>query len=297
MEIKKFLRSVLPSIEKENVDDDLRQTANELDRVVLPTYETAAKLFKGRKMASDELKADQIVFGRNLKAPANENQVLTIARVNQAVMSNVQALEKYVATTYGEDIAASGLTYRKATVLQLVELASFYAKYAMAYLKRIYILETAALEEGADPEEQTPADIQWLKANFLSFIRTAEILSQADMTFKRNIDGIADIVVTEDNVDTLPQTLGLNKVDPFKLGLIPVWLNPVYHIGIVVAEFQAARYDAAKEELQNLNLRKLNMELLIAGKPNAKVQKDIEYTQSRIDKLRYKIAQMEERYA
>jgi ABC-type phosphate transport system auxiliary subunit len=74
-----------------------------------------------------------------------------------------------------------------------------------------------------------------------------------------------------------------------------VWLNPVYHVGMLVAEWQAARYKAAQEELRTLQLRKLNLEKKLEGKSDAKIEQQISYMQKRVDDLEYKIVKMEKK--
>ena len=78
---------------------------------------------------------------------------------------------------------------------------------------------------------------------------------------------------------------------------IPVWLNPIYHIGMRIAEWQAKRYKSAKEELSLLQLRKLNLERVSAGKPDAKIQSEIKYLEARIQGLNFDIDEMEKKYA
>lgn len=91
--------------------------------------------------------------------------------------------------------------------------------------------------------------------------------------------------------------MGSAKVDPFQMDLIPIWLNPIYHIGMFVSEWQADRYKAAKEEVRLLQLRKLNLEKTIEKKPDAKIQHEIEYLSNRVQGMNFKIEKMEKDYA
>ena len=74
-------------------------------------------------------------------------------------------------------------------------------------------------------------------------------------------------------------------------------LNPIYHIRIRIAEWQAAKYQEAKEERSMVELRLLSLKELKSGKDNARLEQQIEYNQERLSKLTAKIGRMEENYA
>ena len=85
-----------------------------------------------------------------------------------------------------------------------------------------------------------------------------------------------------------------NKIDPFQMRFIPAWLNIIYHVRLGIAEWQVGRYNAAKEELKVIQLRKLHLERLRDGKADAAIEKEIAYLEERAQKLNYKLRQMEE---
>jgi hypothetical protein len=162
-------------------------------------------------------------------------------------------------------------------------------------LNYIYICETAQYPDGdaSVTESLTAAEIEWLDANFLSFCTAFNVVSGNPAHVDKKLADIPDIEITEDNAQTLAATVGSSKIDPFQMSMIPTWMNPVYHVGMFVAEWQADRYKAAKEEVKLIQLRKLNMEKLTAGKPDAHVQKEIKYMENRIQGINFKIAEME----
>lgn len=292
MKIAAFMASLLPSFTKDTVLEDLRLTHAEYKEFTIPAYATALPLMKSWKFKSEILDDQFSRFARMVKGSGNP--VVVIHNNFKNIMENIEIVEKAIEKSYNEEVAGAGMTYSKSTLLQLAEAFAFVSKYARKWLIYIYIQETKELPDAEDLSESlTPAEKEWIEANFISFCTAFGVVSGEGNQMKKRIEDIPDIVVTSENVETMTATLGENKIDPFQLKLIPIWMNPIYHIGMFVAEWQADRYKAAKEELRLLQLRKLNLERLGEGKPDARLQKEISYTETRIQALNYKIAKME----
>lgn len=292
-----YLESLLPSFGKDQVIEDIRLTRNEVQDITLPAYETAVTLLKKYDFKSPEIKADMEQFKRVVK-----NNTIGFAHVVEKALSvsldNLDEVEEMIKKQYNEEVAGLGMTYLKTAMLQLVECIGFVSKYARKYLVYIYVCETAQYEESETTiaESMAPAELEWLRLNFLSFCTALNIVSTPRHLVKRSIQDIPDVVVTKDNSVTLGSTLGESKLDPLQMRLIPVWLNPIYHVGMFVAEWQASRYKSAQEELKLLQLRKLNLQRLSEGKPDAKIQKEIAYMESRVQGINAKIAKMEKEH-
>jgi hypothetical protein len=62
---------------------------------------------------------------------------------------------------------------------------------------------------------------------------------------------------------------------------------------MIVAEYQVARYKEKKELKSILELRLLNLKKTIDGSGDAALEKEINYTQSRIDKLNEQLRKAE----
>jgi len=295
MKIGNFLASLLPSFGKDQVLEDCRLTHGEIKNGTLPAYESAAPLFRGWKFKSDKLKSQFAVFSR--VSGLSGNFVDAVLKGLKQTNENLDAVEEMISKTYNEDVAASGLTYLKANLLQFVESAGFVSKYARKYLDYIYALETSEVGDeesrSAAMETMLKAHTDWLDANFLAFATAISITATPTNNLRKVLGNIPDIVVTADNAQTLSATLGQAKLDPLQFGLIPVWMNPIYHIGMAVAEWQAGRYKEWQEELRLIQLRKLNLERVSAGKHDAKIEKEIAWLSSRRDELSYKLQKME----
>ena len=297
MKIQAYLSSLLPSFGRERVEEDLRVTRTEIKDITQPAYELAAQGFKGHKFKSKELDDQLATFGRMVKGRGG-NIVEVISNSLVDVLKNLDEVEALINKTYSQEVAGAGLTYMKANLLQVAEAIAFVSKYARRFLLYVYVCETAQYEDSGTSiaESLTPAESEWIKANFVSFCTALNVVSGNPDHMRKAINDIPDIVVTSENVSSLSSTVGEKKLDPFQMKLIPIVLNPVYHIGMFVAEYQADRYKAAKEELKLVQLRKLNLERVSQGKPDAHVQKEVNYLEQRIQGLNYKIAKMEKNH-
>lgn len=292
MKITAFIASLLPTFGKDSVLEDLRLTHGEYKEFTMPAYATAVPLLKNWKFKSEVVQDQFSRFGRMVRGSGNP--VVVINNGFKDILENIEIVEKAIEKTYSEEVAGAGMTYSKSTLLQLAEAFAFVSKFARKWLIYIYIHETMEVPDAEDLSESlTPAEKEWIEANFLNFCTAFGIVSGEGNQMQKRLNDIPDVAVTSENADTLAHTLGETKIDPFQLKLIPIWMNPIYHIGMFVAEWQADRYKAAKEELRLLQLRKLNLERHSQGKPDAHLQKEIAYTESRIQSLNYKIAKME----
>ena len=293
MKVLNFLTSLLPSLKKERIIEDLRLTRAEITEHTAPSYKTADDLLKNWKFKNPELEKYLDIFNRMVKTKGN--YVSTVEASWKDILENLDYVEEQIAKTYNEEMAASGYTFLKANLLQMAEAYAFVSKFARKFLIYIFICETSVLDDGQTTitGSLSPVEVQWLQSNFVSFCTAFNIVAGKPQMIQKEMASIPDIVVTNDNVHTVSATLGTNKVDPFQLGLVPIWMNPIYHVGMFVAEWQAERYKAAKEEVKLLQLRKLNLEKLSEGKPDARIQKEITYMETRIQGINYKIDKME----
>lgn len=296
MKNDQYLESLLPSFSKERVTEDCRLTRAEIKDVSLPLYDTASKVFKGHKFKNAELQNMQEIYGRMVKGHPG-GLLEGVAKALHQALENLDEVEKLIDQVYNEDVAGAGLSYLKANLLQFTEWASFTSRYSRQLLIYVLILETAEYPDSgtAVGESLEPAEIEQIKANFIHFCTALNVVAQPTAKLQASLAGIPDIAITKENINTLKATMGSDKIDPFAVGLIPIWLNPIYHIRMEVAAWQADRYIATKEEKKLVELRLLNLKRVQANKPDAGNQKEIAYSESRLSKLNYKLQQAEKR--
>jgi hypothetical protein len=160
----------------------------------------------------------------------------------------------------------------------------------------VYVHEVAAIN--ADPmyirDNLSPGQIKEVQANFADFAKAISIFGDDAKKVEQLFEAMPDVSFGKDPEMTA-QTLGENKVNPFGvMGFSRATLNPIYHVRLMIAEYQADRYKEAQELKQVLELRVLSLEYANKKMPDVKLEKEIEYTQSRIDRLAEKIRKAEE---
>lgn len=299
-----FIQSLLPNFSRMTALDDCRLTKLEITTVTQPAYENAMRLFGNRKFLYPELAQDFEVFKRTVRPQAAPNTVVAVERVFKPMLSTLDMIERLIEKNYTDDIAGMGLTYQKASTLQMLESIAFASKYARRYLNYIMVAETSYIEDeqglsiandiGA---AMVPADVRWLKDNFINFCTVISTLSRPTQAIEADLQRVPDVTITEQNVKTLAATAGEARLDPFMHGIVPIAMNPIYHIRMAVAEWQVDRLNTAKEEKKLLELRKIRMERSMAGKKDASLEKQIEYLQGRIENLDDSIRRREKQYA
>lgn len=298
MKVLPYIKSLLPSIERNSVVEDIGNTRDMLKEAVIPSYESAEPFFKTWKFKSEEMKGLISTFEGSVKGAGNDNMIVTIAKAMDPILKNLDEIEDLVKRTYNTEVSGGGLTYQKANLLQFVECANFVARFSLKLLNYAYICETSKYEDGeAIKNSLSKGEIAWIEQNMFNFALAFRIVSGNPGQVKKQIADIPDVEIKEDTDATLEETLGANRLDPLMMGFIPVRLNPIYHIRMFVANYQNARYKAALAERDMVNLRKMNLELMKDGKNDAAIQKHINELQERADKLNYKIKEMEEDYA
>lgn len=296
-----FVKSLLPSIKKDTIIEDIRTVRGELKDTVCPVYEQGAQLMKNWKFKSAEVQAVLRVFSDLCKSSGNI--VVSIDKNLPTVLENLEEVEAYIDRVYSDTVAAAGVTYLKAQLLQYVEAAGFFASYGRRLLNFIYVYETAPFvkEEDAnyDPVKAalSPAEMEYVETNIHNFCAVYNALTNPSADLRKRLAEIPDIVVTDDNAHTLVHTVGEKKLDPGLFGFIPVSFNPIYHVRMAIAEWQIGRYKQSETELQMLQMRALNLEQLIKNQPNAALQKRLEETRDRVEDTRAYLRKMEEAYA
>lgn len=294
MKAEDYIKSLLPDFDRTRVMEDIRITTSEIQNFSIPMYRDADKFLGKHKFQSEVAKAKDAEFGVLVKSRGS--MISTIYQSLQQASVNLAEVERLIERSYSEDIIGIGLTYLKAHLLQFSEAVNFVSRFSRRFLNMIYAAETATFE-GEDTLEDavTPADLEWINSNFQHFCNALLVVGRPVKEIEKSLAEIPDVVISKD-ASVVEAALGRGKTDPLKMGFIPVWLNPIYHIRMFYAEWQTNRYHAAKQEIKCLQLRKSHLESLQAGKPNARVQKEISYIEDRIQGYLRKNAEMEKRY-
>lgn len=292
-----YVKSLLGLNDSSSIIEDLRLTEQELQKFAVPLYKGGLQAFPNSKFNHPAVVAYMEVFKKHTHGSkhfmAAMNESLDIA------LKNIEVITEIVQKTFNDDVSSIALTYRKASVMQFSECLSFVSKFSRRFLNYIYVAETSLDEVNGSPIEDAlnKRELEWLNANFLNFCLALNVVRFDPRKVEGALDDIPDVVITDDNYNTVAANAGTAKLDPFCTGFIPVALNPIYHVRMFIAEWQNKRFVAAKDEREMIQLRKLNLERINAGKPDAGIQKEIKYLEGRIADLNFDIEEMEKKNA
>jgi hypothetical protein len=296
MSILSFIKQLLPRIDKSTILEDLRITKKELEDNLISSYSDAATHFKAIKLKSDPVKDIANVFYRNYSLTKSNNSVNIVSEINSKLANlsqNIDYVESELEKLLERDIIKDGLTAKKAVLIRAATELSFITRFAMDLLDYIYVKEIVAIndERNLDVSNSQENNIAKKIANFG---RLLAIYGDSPKSFKNEIGEIPDVHINENNYAALTATYGEGVIDPANANLVTNFVhNPIYHFRLMIAEWQSNRYKAYRDKKRMLELRLLMLQSYQSNNPDAKIEKEIEYLQNRIESIEYKMAKME----
>ena len=297
MDIAKYLQSIIPAFSRDQVQEDLEDIAKEIDIHVLPIYVTANNELGSGKLLSANASSFEDIFEKNVSFKYKGNHISAIYESMKNAKELTKLLQRLVDENFAIDITKAGFDLLRTNIMQLTEILSFTVRYARRHLNYIVLSEMGQYKDLKIEDYFTAGERDWIKNGRMAFIKGIDIIHKPAGEIETKLKTIPSVLVTPETVDTTHGVFGKDKTDPLDLRFIPIVLNPIYHIRIRIAEWQAAKYQEAKEERSMVELRLLSLKELKSGKDNARLEQQIEYNQERLSKLTAKIGRMEENYA
>lgn len=297
MEIRKYLSSMLPMFTRQRILEDIDMINASLVENTLPVFEEYTKIMGKGTFKSDFAKEYQERFDKRFDGKDKGNIIGTINEQLKNIAEKMPVLTRLVENYYADDVTRNAMTILRVNILQYLDAISFSVQYARRLLIGIVSFEVNTINSNIDVE-LLEGETAWIDDNFPTFVTCLNILDtdKDPEALEKKMSAIPDMSVNPDSVDTVTAVVGRDKVDPFQMGFIPVMLNPAYHIGMRIAEWQANRYQKSVEEREMLQFRLLQFNLVEKGRNDAALERKVKTTQDRIDKLNYKISKMEENY-
>lgn len=171
---------------------------------------------------------------------------------------------------------------------------SFISNYSLDLLNTVYCYEA---EDAGIPRSEISfpppikvKDVHQKIQLFASILATYAIRNE---DFKKIYMEIPDVSVAPQDSETVRGMYDDATIDPLQtFYLSNVTLNPIYHVRMMVAEWQYKRYENNKSKKRILELRLLHLRLQNEKSPSQTTSKEIEYLQSRIDGLDKKLSEV-----
>lgn len=296
MEILKYVSSLLPSFKKGRLLEDARIVRTELQNSTVPSYKNAMGVLNN-KVISKDFKTIEKEYFSAMGATNTKGMVADIwTRVGE-IEKIAATVESLVEKDFENDIVVAGITLYKVSIIKVMEMISFTSRYSLRLLNYLYILETEACtgEQNYLAKQLSVGEINELRAKLNIFARILKAFTVGNRDFLVTIRSVPDVLVNEDTEAALA-TFGALKIDPMGLHTLQGFSkNPIYHLGLMVAEHQSNKYKENKELKLNLELRLMNLVTIRdSDHSDPGVEREIEMVQSRIDRLSESIRKAEE---
>jgi hypothetical protein len=282
---------------KSNLLEDLRFARTQFSQ--LPDVLERADKVLGNKFKSDEMKRVQQVFSGVVKGNGGKSAFGFLAANYSNIVETIDTLEAITAGEFEDKIAAKGLNFRKANLVQLIDAVTFTARFTIKLLTYALKAETAATRQEKKMEEipttdMVPAEIEWIKEGLLPYCTAVAIIAKPVKEMVDRLDACADILAENSNYSTLKSTVGEAKLDPFMFSVSNFAWNPIRRIRMHLVEAKVARTKEAETELQMTKLRLMQLERARQGKEDPSLEREIAYLQSLADSLTRELAELNE---
>lgn len=300
MSLGDFFKSLVPNFERTRVLEELELAKKNLVDETLPPYKTVveAKVFVGpNPFKSSPIKKINNVYMR--EAGSRYNMVTSLAMILSSVANALPELEKYVESSFKtSSVEKLGLTYNKISLLRVISILNFFSLYSRRVLLYTYGQEVPEwLRDHANtPQPFTRDEVKWIETHLVNFARVAKIFSQPMRQILNTLESIPDIVYDPERENDVESVVGKNKVDPLRLGFVPVVSDIIWFFGSAYVEHQAESFKKAKEERRVLEMRMIQLQEAMKGQADAAQDKTIQVTEQRLRDLNYKILKMERNY-
>lgn len=298
MKVMALVSKLLPSLERNNVLDDLADTVRDLEKIK-PALSSAITHFKMSPMKSEENNYLKKEFYKNWVAKGSRKSNVFLEDVLDSVdniIDNAKYIKESLEGEGSKYVVAEGLTAKKATVLAATGRMAFVARYVPDLINVIYANEAIA----ANPDMARTLDVKTPTRIFVNknIGHLAVVITDYGMPrkeFEKIIGKVPDVFISGTNAELVAQNYRPAEIDPFQSSsLISRALdNPIFEIRMIYAQWQIARHNATKYKLEQLRLRELHLQSLKEQNNSPAVEKEIQHLQERIDKIDREIHDVE----
>lgn len=304
LNLSSFVKSLLPSFTKSDVEEDMEISLEHIP-VIIESYTRLAessKVDNRSKFKNKEVSKLVDTFYKEL----NSSKIKVRLRKNNlavdtvTLFSNFQVngewLLKEISDALNDTIMSSSLTTYNANLMRTVPFFYFATRYALDFLNYIYVKETE--EAGLEVDEDfrlVKKQEEFITKNIKHYAKIVAKFGNSHEEFVDEFDKIVRYVLPQDKVEELVHQYKGDKIDIFDnlpQGFVG---SPIYSVRLMFATWSADRLRNMKDKKKLLELRYLHHKLLKEnGNSDLATEKEINYLQKRIGDLDYKISRIEE---
>lgn len=300
MKIKELLAALVSRFNIGDLVDKIRTMRKTIKEVDIPLWATASKELKTLKHPKAKKLEDVINHGcKGVYRGGLTQGIYDAVRNAQLVLDYLEDLISTEFNHSSQEILKDGLTFKKANILQYVDVIDFMMEYSRRVCELLYVLEAAEKNPSGQRIEDafTPADLDYVDKNIEPFIEALRISSLSVKDLSKSFEEIPNAVATAESENVMTRTMGAQRIDPFGMRGFVTTRSPVYHFQMWYAERQIYRYQQALETKKLIELRLLKLrEMKSDGEAPENIDRQIQYQETRLDKVNRSIRQKEEAY-
>lgn len=288
MELGKFITELIaPKIQRSDLLSSVDDIQKELLDLTLPPYKTVTqnKVFNGSTpFHSSPMKQFNRRFQNETRQRDNCINAITLILSN--LTTGFPILRKQIEQNFkSPNILKDGLTYKQGTILRVISLIEF----ALLYSRRLFIYmlgeETPIVAKKSIERPFSKAEIKWIEENSGNYCRLMAVLSKPMSSILEIIDTIPDVVYNPAQEVQVNAAVGRGRLDPLKIGFIPVVSDLFMFFGKIGYEHSAKKFLKNQEELNDMQLRLDMYRDASNGEHDAAQEKLIKITEERVTQM------------
>lgn len=308
MPIPNMLSVLLPSFEATNLKNTLNSNVDAISGSLLPQFESMRDLVGTREgkpflsptvqSLSEELVKQLRSSGLEVKGLREPSAIEYIIAAMENAIALRPFLEQCINRDIGKQVVTASLTFNKCTLLQLLDLISFFTLYSGTLINYITAEEIAAMPDSNIAVKGVgPNDLQYLQIRSITFGIAVRVLATPQTKLKADYAEIPEAVFDEDTYNDLVKSFGSKSTDPLGLSAVPFPLSIIYRLNMSWTEWQMDNYDEVCEAAKASEYRILLFKKQLAeGKGDAALDKLIEKHEKQLDSLKRKRERLEKKY-
>lgn len=301
MNLTGFVKSLLPSFDKSDLETDMEISLDEIS-VITESYTQLEEIFKVSKPESKEVKDLFKEFYKELKEvkpkvklSPTENFAADTLTLMKNVKINGDHLLKEISDSVNDVVVSQALTAYKVNLLRSVAHYYFMTRFATDLVNFIYVSEADhAGMELTKEYKLNPKQKQFITKNLWIYARMVAVYGDDHAHFQDKLSSVGEITIPKDSADEAVSVYEADKIDVFNnlpQGFVG---SPIYTVRMIFSQWEADRYRSMKDKKRLLELRYLHLKLMKEqNQSDINIEKEIMHLQKRLTDLDFKISKIE----
>ncbi len=284
-----FVKSLVPSFSKSDVEADLEQSIDSIPSIV-EVFTSMESVIKGVKLSSKEAKNIEKILLKEFndhkgkyKLSSTKNIGSDITGMFVNVKANASYILENIADAKGDVIVSQALTAVRANLFRAVGHIYFLTRFGLDLSNYLYTKEAQNITDDLDPSYKlVKKQEQFVEKNAWLFARVLCVYGQPHDIFKSSLEKIQEIIMVKDKLDEVVEAYDADDLELTTLLPNGFLGSPILSIRMIFAEWSAQRYHNLKTKKRLIELRYLHLKVLKEqGQLDPGLEKEIGYLENR----------------